>query len=163
MPSYLIRRLLAIVPTLLAVSVVIFLLLHSAPGGPMAVYANNPNVDPADLARLEASLGLRDPFPVQYLKWLGAMLTGNWGISYKYARPVGDILGERLLATLQLVLASLVIASAVAIPVGVLAATPRPALHGLIGGAPMLGVPVPPFGLGFVLLLVFSVHLPTLR
>ena len=60
MRSYLVRRLLAIVPTLLAVSVVIFLLLHSAPGGPMAVYANNPNVDPADLARLEASLGLHD-------------------------------------------------------------------------------------------------------
>ena len=68
-----------IVPTLLAVSVVIFLLLHSAPGGPMAVYANNPNVDPADLARLEQSLGLHDPYPVQYVKWLGAMLTGNWG------------------------------------------------------------------------------------
>ena len=96
MRSYLVRRLLAIVPTLLAVSVVIFLLLHSAPGGPMAVYANNPNVDPADLARLEASLGLHDPYPVQYVKWLGAMLTGNWGISYKYARPVGGILGERL-------------------------------------------------------------------
>ena len=159
MPSYLIRRLLAIVPTLLAVSVVIFLLLHSAPGGPMAVYANNPNVDPADLARLEASLGLRDPFPVQYLKWLGAMLTGNWGISYKYARPVGDILGERLLATLQLVLASLAIAGAVAIPVGVLAATTRPALQRLIGAVTMLGVSVPTFWLGIVVLLVFSVKL----
>ena len=162
MPSYLIRRLLAIVPTLLAVSVVIFLLLHSAPGGPMAVYANNPNVDPADLARLEASLGLRDPYPVQYLKWLGAMLTGNWGISYKYARPVGDILGERLLATLQLVLASLVIAGAVAIPVGVLAATTRPALQRLIGAVTMLGVSVPTFWLGIVVLLVFSVKLRVL-
>ena len=77
MRSYLVRRLLAIVPTLLAVSIVIFLLLHSAPGGPMTVYANNPNVDPADLARLEASLGLHDPYPVQYVKWLGAMLTGS--------------------------------------------------------------------------------------
>jgi peptide/nickel transport system permease protein len=159
MRSYLVRRLLAIVPTLLAVSVVIFLLLHSAPGGPMAVYANNPNVDPADLARLEKSLGLHDPYPVQYVKWLGAMLTGNWGISYKYARPVGGILGERLLATLQLVLASLVIASAVAIPVGVLAATTRPTLQRLIGSITMLGVSVPTFWLGIVVLLVFSVKL----
>ena len=162
MRSYLVRRLLAIVPTLLAVSVVIFLLLHSAPGGPMAVYANNPNVDPADLARLEASLGLHDPYPVQYVKWLGAMLTGNWGISYKYARPVGGILGERLLATLQLVLASLVIASAVAIPVGVLAATTRPTLQRLIGSITMLGVSVPTFWLGIVVLLVFSVKLRVL-
>src|SRR3990172_11191558 len=111
MRSYLVRRLLAIVPTLLAVSVAIFLLLHAAPGGPMAVYANNPNVDPEDLKRLEASLGLHDPYPVQYVKWLGAMLTGNWGISYKYARPVGGILGERLLATLQLFLPPLVLPS----------------------------------------------------
>ena len=162
MPSYLIRRLLAIVPTLLAVSVVIFLLLHSAPGGPMAVYANNPNVDPADLARLEASLGLRDPYPVQYLKWLGAMLTGNWGISYKYARPVGDILGERLVATLELVLASLVIAGSVSIPIGVLSATTRPALQRLIGSITMLGVSVPTFWLGIVVLLVFSVKLRVL-
>jgi peptide/nickel transport system permease protein len=162
MRSYLVRRLLAIVPTLLAVSVVIFLLLHSAPGGPMAVYANNPNVDPADLARLEASLGLHDPYPVQYVKWLGAMVTGNWGISYKYARPVGGILGDRLLATLQLVLASLVLASAVAIPVGVLAATTRPALQRLIGSITMLGVSVPTFWLGIVVLLVFSVKLRVL-
>jgi peptide/nickel transport system permease protein len=162
MRSYLVRRLLAIVPTLLAVSVVIFLLLHSAPGGPMAVYANNPNVDPADLARLEVSLGLHDPYPVQYVKWLGAMLTGNWGISYKYARPVGGILGERLVATLQLVLASLVIASAVAIPVGVLAATTRPVLQRVIGSVTMLGVSVPTFWLGIVVLLVFSVKLRVL-
>src|SRR5262245_28511977 len=137
MRSYLIRRLAAIVPTLLAVSVVIFALLHSAPGGPMAVYANNPNVDPADLARLEQSLGLHDPLPLQYRKWLGAMLTGNWGVSYKYATPVGGLLGERLLATLTLVLASLVVATAVAIPVGVLAATTRPAIQRLIGSVTM--------------------------
>ena len=123
---FLIRRLLAAIPTLLAVSVVMFLLLHAAPGGPMAVYANNPNVDPEDLKRLEQSLGLHDPYPVQYAKWLGSMLTGNWGVSYKYARPVGAILGERLAATLQLVFVSLVIAAAVAIPVGVLAATRGP-------------------------------------
>jgi peptide/nickel transport system permease protein len=157
MRSYLVRRLLAIVPTLLAVSLVIFILLHSAPGGPMAVYANNPNVDPADLARLEVSLGLHDPYPVQYVKWLGAMLTGNWGISYKYARPVGGILGERLVATLQLVFVSLVIAAAVAIPIGVLGAVARPAVQRVIGAVSMLGVSVPTFWLGIVLLLLLSV------
>ena len=63
MRSYLVRRLLAIVPTLLAVSVVIFLLLHSAPGGPMAVYANNPNVDPADLRASRTAWACTTPTP----------------------------------------------------------------------------------------------------
>ena len=68
MRTFLIRRLLAAIPTLGAVSIIMFLLLHAAPGGPMAVYANNPNVDPEDLKRLERSLGLHDPYPVQYAK-----------------------------------------------------------------------------------------------
>jgi peptide/nickel transport system permease protein len=157
MRTFLIRRLLAAVPTLGAVSVIIFLLLHSAPGGPMAVYANSPNVDPEDLKRLEQSLGLHDPYPVQYAKWLGSMLTGNWGVSYKYARPVTSLLGERIAATLQLVLASLLIAAAIAIPVGVLGATARPAVQRVIGAVSMLGVSVPTFWLGILVLLLLSV------
>ena len=157
MRTFLARRLLAAIPTLGAVSVAIFLLLHSAPGGPMAVYANNPNVDPEDLKRLEQSLGLHDPYPVQYAKWLGSMLTGNWGVSYKYARPVSAILGERLGATLVLVLASLTIAAAIAIPVGVIGATARPAIQRAIGAVSMLAVSVPTFWLGIVVLLFLSV------
>jgi peptide/nickel transport system permease protein len=157
MRTFLVRRLLAAIPTLGAVSIAIFLLLHSAPGGPMAVYANNPNVDPEDLKRLEQSLGLHDPYPVQYVKWLGSMLTGNWGVSYKYARPVSAILGERIVATLSLVLASLVIAAAIAVPVGVLGAVARPAIQRVIGAASMLAVSVPTFWLGIVVLLFLSV------
>lgn len=157
MRTFLARRLLAVVPTLLAVSMVMFLLLHAAPGGPMAVYANNPNVDPEDLKRLERSLGLHDPYPVQYLKWLGSMLTGNWGVSFKYARPVGAILAERLTATIQLVGLSLLIAACVAVPVGVLSATTRPAIQRAIGALTMLAVSVPTFWLGIVILLLFSV------
>jgi peptide/nickel transport system permease protein len=155
--TFLVRRLLAAIPTLGAVSIVMFVLLHAAPGGPMAVYANNPSADPDDLRRLEESLGLHDPYPVQYGKWLGSMLTGNWGVSYKYARPVTAILGERLLATVVLVAASLVIAAAVAVPVGVLGAVARPAIQRLIGAVSMLGVSVPTFWLGIVVLLLLSV------
>jgi peptide/nickel transport system permease protein len=157
MRTFLARRLLAAIPTLGAVSIAIFVLLHSAPGGPMAVYANNPNVDPEDLKRLEQSLGLHDPYPVQYAKWLASMLTGNWGVSYKYARPVSAILGERLGATLVLVLTSLAIAAVVAIPVGVIGATARPAIQRVIGAVSMLAVSVPTFWLGIVVLLFFSV------
>jgi peptide/nickel transport system permease protein len=157
MRTFLVRRLLAAIPTLGAVSIAIFLLLHSAPGGPMAVYANNPNVDPEDLKKLEQSLGLHDPYPVQYVKWLGSMVTGNWGVSYKYARPVSAILGERIAATLWLVLASLVIAAAIAVPVGVLGAVARPAIQRVIGAMSMLAVSVPTFWLGIVVLLFLSV------
>jgi peptide/nickel transport system permease protein len=160
--TFLARRLLAAIPTLGAVSIAIFLLLHSAPGGPMAVYANNPNVDPEDLKKLERSLGLHDPYPVQYAKWLGSMLTGNWGVSYKYARPVVAILGERIFATLQLVVASLVIAALIAVPVGILGATARPALQRLIGAVSMLGVSVPTFWLGILVLLFLSVKVRVL-
>jgi peptide/nickel transport system permease protein len=159
MRTFLIRRLLAAIPTLGAVSIIIFLLLHAAPGGPMAVYANNPNVDPEDLKRLEQSLGLHDPYPVQYAKWLGSMLTGNWGLSYKYARPVSALLGERIVATLQLVAVSLLIAAAVAVPLGVLGATARPAVQRLVGAVSMVGVSVPTFWLGILILLLLSVKL----
>ena len=119
MRSYLVRRLLAIVPTLLAVSVVIFLLLHSAPGGPMAVYANNPNVDPADLRRLEESLGLHDPYPVQYVKWLGAMLTGELGDLVQVRAPGGRASSASDCSPrCSSCSPRCVIASAVAIPVG---------------------------------------------
>ena len=157
MRTFLIRRLLAAIPTLGAVSIIIFLLLHAAPGGPMAVYANNPNVDPEDLKRLEQSLGLHDPYPVQYAKWAGSMLTGNWGVSYKYARPVSALLGERIRATLQLVAVSLVIAAAIAVPLGVLGATARPAVQRVVGAVSMVGVSVPTFWLGILVLLLFSV------
>jgi peptide/nickel transport system permease protein len=157
MRTFLIRRLLAAIPTLGAVSIIIFLLLHAAPGGPMAVYANNPNVDPEDLKRLEQSLGLHDPYPVQYAKWLGSMLTGNWGLSYKYARPVSGLLGERIVATLQLVAVSLLIAAAIAVPLGVLGATARPVVQRVVGVVSMLGVSVPTFWLGIVVLLLLSV------
>ena len=157
MRTFLIRRLLAAIPTLGAVSIIIFLLLHAAPGGPMAVYANNPNVDPEDLKRLEQSLGLHDPYPVQYAKWLGSMLTGNWGLSYKYARPVSALLGERILATLQLVAVSLLIAATIAVPLGVLGATARPAVQRVVGAVSMVGVSVPTFWLGILVLLLLSV------
>ena len=86
MPRYLLRRGLESIPTLLAISFVLFALLHIAPGGPTAIYASSPYVDRAELEAIEARLGLREPLPIQYGKWLTGMLTGDWGLSYKYAR-----------------------------------------------------------------------------
>lgn len=160
MVNYILRRVLLAVPTLLVVSMVLFTMLHMAPGGPMAVYASNPNVDQAELMRIEERLGLNDPIPVQYRKWLTGMLTGQWGISYKFGRDVAGILSERIWASLQLVLTSLIIAVIVAVPFGVFSAVNRNRILQYVSNAvAMLGVSIPTFWLGLVILLVFSVRL----
>jgi peptide/nickel transport system permease protein len=158
MGRFLVRRLLQAVPTLLAVSVVIFAIIHLAPGGPMAIYATNPNVDQAELERIEERLGLNDPLPVQYVKWLAGMATGNWGISYKFGRDVKGVLGERLWNSVQLVAASLIIALVFSIPFGIFSALNRNRGVQYVSNAiAMLGVSIPTFWLGMVVLLLFSV------
>ena len=160
MGRFLIRRLLQAVPTLLAVSMVLFAIIHLAPGGPMAIYATDPNVDQAELDRIEERLGLNDPLPVQYAKWLSGMLTGDWGISYKFGRDVSDILGERLWASIQLVAASLIIALVFSIPFGIFSALNKNrGVQFTSNAIAMLGVSIPTFWLGLVVLLFFSVKM----
>ncbi len=159
MGRFLIRRLLQAIPTLLAVSMVIFGIIHLAPGGPMAIYATDPNVDQAELDRIEERLGLNDPLPVQYAKWLAGMVTGDWGLSYKFGRPVNQVLGERLWASIQLVAASLIIALVFSIPFGIFSALNRNrGVQYLTNGLAMLGVSIPTFWLGMVVLLFLSVR-----
>ena len=159
MSRFLLRRLLQAIPTLWAVSVVIFAIIHLAPGGPMAVYAMNPNVDQAELDRIEERLGLNDPLPVQYAKWLTGMLTGDWGMSYKFGRDVKDVLSERIGPSIQLVGASLIIALVFSIPFGVFSALNRNRFVQYASNAlAMLGVSIPTFWLGMVVLLYLSVR-----
>jgi len=160
MSRYLIRRLLQAIPTLWAVSIVMFGIIHLAPGGPMAIYAMDPNVDQAELDRIEERLGLNDPLPIQYAKWLKGMLTGDWGLSYKFGRKVTAVLGERIWPSIQLVAASLIIALVFSIPLGVLTALYRNRFVQYVSNAvAMLGVSIPTFWLGMVILLFFSVRI----
>lgn len=147
------------VPTLLAVSFVLFALLHIAPGGPTAIYASSPYVDRAELEAIEARLGLRDPLPLQYGKWLKGMLTGDWGLSYKYARPARHIVLERIPTTMQLVLAAILVSVVFSIPLGALAAMKQGRLMQYASSiVSMLGVSIPTFSLGILILLLFSVR-----
>lgn len=160
MSRYLVRRLLQAIPTLWAVSVVMFGIVHLAPGGPMAMYATDPNVDQAELERIEERLGLSDPLPIQYVKWLKGMLTGDWGLSYKFGRKVSAVLGDRIWPSIQLVAASLVIALVFSIPFGIFSALYRNRFVQYISNTvAMLGVSIPTFWLGMVILLVFSVRI----
>ncbi|MCC6319801.1 MAG: ABC transporter permease [Gemmatimonadaceae bacterium] len=154
------RRLLQAIPLLLLISVLVFSLLHAAPGGPLAIYLENPNVRPADIERLRRSLGLDQPLPVQYLRWLAGFVTGDWGFSFTDGRPVTQRLLERLPATLELVAASLVLALLAAVPAGVLAAVRRGRLvDRAISTLTIAGISLPAFWFGLLLQLVFAVWL----
>jgi peptide/nickel transport system permease protein len=149
------RRLAQAIPLLLVVSVIVFALIHAAPGGPLSLYLDNPNVRPEDIARLRRAMGLDRPLGVQYLSWLWAFVRGDWGYSYADGRPVLERLVERVPATLQLVGVSTIVAVLVSIIVGVAAALRRGADH-VASVIAVAGLSVPVFWFGLVLQLVFS-------
>jgi peptide/nickel transport system permease protein len=159
MNRYFIRRTLLAIPTLLVVSVLLFGLLQLAPGGPAALYAG-PDAGPEDLERISRLLGTDQPAPIQYIRWLGGVLRGDWGISFRYREPVATVLAGRLPNTVQLMAAALLIALVLAVPFGAVSAVSRwRAVQYLASVVAMLGVSIPTFWLGMMVLLVFSVRL----
>src|SRR6478672_13458158 len=107
---FVIRRVAQIIPLLIVVSLLVFALIHAAPGGPLSLYLDNPNVRPEDIERLKRAMGLDKPLGAQYLSWLASFVRGDWGYSYADGRPVTERMLERVPATLQLVGISTVLA-----------------------------------------------------
>ena len=107
MPRFVARRCLQAIPLLVVISALVFLLIHAAPGGPLAIYLSNPNVRPEDIERLRRALGLDRPLWQQYWSWLVAFARGDWGYSFSDGRPVTERILERVPATLELVGVSL--------------------------------------------------------
>ncbi|MDH4063394.1 MAG: ABC transporter permease [Acidobacteriota bacterium] len=156
----LIRRVAATVPLLLAISAAVFGLLHLVPGGPLAVYLSNPDVRPEDLERLRRALGLDQPVWRQYLQWLAGFVTGDWGFSYSDGRPVAVRVWERLPATVELVSASLLLAAAATLPLGLAPALGPGRWTGRAASlASAAGLALPVFWFGLVLQLVFALGL----
>ena len=149
------RRAAQAVPLLLVVSLLVFALIHAAPGGPLALYLDNPNVRPQDIERLRRAMGLDRPLAEQYLAWLWAFVRGDWGYSYADGRPVLNRLLERVPATLELVGTSTIAAVAVALLVGMLAAVRR-GFDRVATIAAVAGISLPVFWFGLVLQLVFA-------
>lgn len=157
MYTFVLRRLLAALPLLLAVTLVGFALIHLAPGGPLAVYANNPNVNAEELERMKAILGLDRPLYIQYLAWLRGLVAGNWGFSYVSGRPVLTVIGERIPATLLLMVSSFLVSVGVAVPAGVIAATRRgTAVDHSLSAAAIMGVSIPTFWFGLMVIWFFA-------
>lgn len=160
MTRFLTRRVLQAVPLLFLISALAFLLVHAAPGGPLAVYLSNPNVRPEDIERLRRALGLDRPLWIQYWTWLGAFVRGDWGYSFSDGRPVAARIFERLPATIELAGAGIAGAMLLAVPGGILSAVNRGrALDRAVTAAAMTGISLPAFWFGVVLQIVFAVAL----
>ena len=121
MGRYIIRRILQAIPLLFLLTIFMFTLIHLLPGGPDQVIFN-PHLSPAGRAALRARFGLDQPVPIQYLKWLGNALTGNFGFSFGTNQPVAEIIAQRFPATLQLFVPALTLALIFAILLGVISA-----------------------------------------
>lgn len=157
--TYLARRLIFAVPLLIGITMISFLIIYMAPGDPVLRFVS-PDTSPADLERMRHALGLDRPLPVQYARWLGNLLTGDWGKSFADGQPVLQKIMERLPATLELALAALLLEVLIAIPVGVIAATRQYSLFDYISTVfAFIGVSIPNFWFGLMLMLLFSVHL----
>ncbi len=158
--QYVIRKLLIMIPSLLGISVVLFSLLALAPGDPFDELATNPAVPPEVRAALRAKFGLDDPVWMRYWHWLTALLQGDWGFSFVSRMDVSTLIMQRLPVTLVVIGASQILAIAVAIPVGVLAATRPYSLFDQVANTfAFIGFSLPTFFTGLVLILVFSIQL----
>lgn len=142
---------------LLLVSAVIFVVIHSAPGGPALL--NQPDTDPAVAKELAQQLGLNDPIPIQYGRWLANVLRGSLGKSYQHNLPTSALILERVPKTLLLSGVALVLAFVLAVPLGVVSAVYRHSLvDALTTVTAFFGVSVPIFWLGIMLIILFSVQ-----
>ena len=159
MGTYLLSRLAALIASLIAASVVIFLVLEVLPGDP-AQFMLGINARPDTLAALREQLGLTGPPHERYVSWVLGLLRGDFGISYTYRIPVADLIAERLWVSLPLTLYALALSTAIAFPVGILAASRRGSITDTgIMGAAQLGVAIPNFWFAMLLVLLFAVTL----
>ena len=160
MNAHLGRRLLQVLPTILLVSVLVFALQQLMPGDPAVVLAGEERGDPQVLAQIRAELWLDRSLPVQYLHWMGGVLHGDLGFSWRIRQPVAQLIMTKLPVTLQLGLMAFTIALCIGVPMGILSAVfrnrPLDYVANFVG---LAGLSTPNFWLGIMLILLVSVNL----
>lgn len=159
MLSYIIRRSLVLIPTLFVITIIVFTLIHAAPGDPLDIYLD-PTLDPRDYAEVRERMGLNRPIHIQYAYWVSHFFTGDMGISFNYGRPVWELLKVRIAPTVLLMSLALLSAYLIAIPIGTLSAIKQysPLDHTVTAFA-FVGISMPNFWLGLLLLSLFAVTL----
>ncbi len=157
--SFILRRILIAIPTLIIVSVFVFGLQKLLPGDPVLAMAGEDR-NPEILAYLREKYRLNDPIYMQYLYWLGGVLQGDLGISLRTNQPVLDLIAEKLPVTIQLAIMSMIIAFAVGVPMGILSAVRKGTWLDYVANIVALsGLSIPNFWLGIMLILLVSVNL----
>jgi peptide/nickel transport system permease protein len=159
--AYMVRRILLLIPLLLGLTVIMFVLVHLAPGDPVRAFLSEGNTDPAFIEQARRNLGLDQPLPVQYVKYVGRLLHGDLGTAYSFnSRPVLSLILSRLGATVLLQAISLVLALLIAVPLGVLSATRQYSfLDNTTTVGSFIGLAIPNFWLALLLQLYLAVKL----
>ncbi|MFN2420970.1 MAG: ABC transporter permease [Gemmatimonadota bacterium] len=160
MIGYLGKRLLLAVPILIGASTIIFFLMHAAPGDPTSLYLANPNISPDVIEQMRRNLGLDQPVHVQYVKWLGSFLRGDFGYSFSQHRPIADILKDTIPNTLILSSVALVLIFAIGVVVGTLQAVRQYSwADNLATVLSFFFYSMPSFWFGLMLILLFAFKL----
>ena len=162
MQVYVIRRILISIPVFIGITIIMFFMINSAPGDPLAAILNPETMDmmdPAQLENMRHQLGLDRPVPYRYVLWFKEMLKGNLGQSLITRHPVVEAIGQRLPATLELMAAALGLSIFIGIPLGILSAIKQyTILDYILTLSSFFGVSVPIFFLGLILIYVFSLR-----
>lgn len=158
MSGYLLRRVASAIPLLLGISIVVFILMQMAPGGPFS-----PGEDTAtsaaikQMARLRERLGLEDPLHLQYLRWIGGVVNGDWGTSFNSGRGVLVVIGERIPTTILLITTAFIVSIVVSMLVGVTSGVKRGSwFDHAMTGATFTGLSIPGFWLAILLIYLFA-------
>jgi peptide/nickel transport system permease protein len=160
MSKYLLRRLLISIPALLGISLVLFTVLALAPGDPFEELATNPNVPPEVRANLRTQFGLDDPIPVRYMRWVTAMVKGDWGYSFVSRINVSTLIMQRLPTTLFVLGTAQLLGLLVALPIGIYSAVrPYSLFDQITTTFAFVGFSLPTFFTGLLFILFFSIYL----
>lgn len=160
MTRYIINRLLTAIPTLIAISVVLFLVLALAPGDPMGEFASNPSITAEVRENIRRSLGLDQPILIRYFKWAWSFLQGDMGYSFTSLVPVSELISQRLPTTIWIAGSAYILAVIIAFPLGIISAIKRYSLFDQVATTfAFLGFSLPPFFTGLLFIIIFSVNL----
>ena len=159
MLTVIIRRLIFTIPIVFGVTIVVFSILHLAPGCPTTIMLGD-HASPEAIEELRNRFGLDDPIPVQYFRWLSGIVRGDFGRSIHTRQLVLEMIWQRVPATVELTLAAMILSILIAIPVGIISATKQYSIfdHGSMVGA-LLGVSMPVFWQGLMMILIFGFFL----
>jgi peptide/nickel transport system permease protein len=157
--TYVVRRTLAAIPLLVLISIILFVILNNAPGGPLGPYLQNPHITPADIARLKHNLGLDKPLWYRYIAWLGQIFHGDFGYSTSNSESVLDAIAQRLPATIELMGVSFIVSLLIGLSAGIFSAVrPYSFADYFITTMAFFGQSMPVFWFALMLQLLFSVH-----